>query len=75
MNYSSFWKPVLDGVPYGFVVDPLFLILNVNEPPSIIAFPALLYSDGVKIWRHIIGDADSRALQADLGIQNSWSKE
>lgn len=59
-------KPLLNGVPQGFVLGPLLSILCANEPPSEAGSPLLLTTDCVRICREITRDVDSCALQADL---------
>ena len=55
MVYShSSWSTVFSGVPQGSVLGPLLFLLYVNDNPSSLDCPILLFADDAKIYQSII---------------------
>jgi len=60
---SSSWTPVTSGVPQGSVLRPLLFNLFVNDLPSIVSSPIVLFTDNAKIYHSIQSDSDYLQLQ------------
>ena len=74
-GHKSCFIPVTSGVPQGSVLGPLLFIMFVNEIPSIVSSPALMFADDTKIFRVIRNGEDYTALQNDLDLLHRWSQQ
>ena len=72
---SSSWTTVISGVPQGSVLGPLLSSLFVNDLPSIVKSPLVLFADDAKIYRSIQSDEDYQILQQDLDNLYKWSQD
>ena len=72
---SSSWTTVTSGVPQGSVLGPLLFSLFVNDLPSIVRSPLVLFADDAKIYHLIQSDEDYQLLQQDLDNLYKWSKD
>ena len=57
INLAGF-IPVTSGVPQGSVLGPLLFTMFVNEIPSIVSSPLLMFADDIKIFRVIRNGQD-----------------
>ena len=55
-GHQSCSIPVTGGVPQGFVLGPLLFTMSVNEIPSIVSSPVLMFADDTKIFHVIRND-------------------
>ena len=69
----SQWKSVTSGVPEGSLLAPILFSLFINDLPSTISSPCLMYADDVKIFRKISSPSDCYELQRDLDRLTAWS--
>ena len=69
-------SPVLSGVPQGTVMDPLMLLLYVNNRGAKISphTTIKLFADDVLLYRTIDNLSDELQLQRDLDTMIEWSK-
>ena len=74
-GHKSCFIPVTSGVPQGSVLGPLLFIMFVNEIPSIVSSPALMFADDTKIFCVIRNGEDYTALQNDLDLLHRWSQQ
>ena len=74
-GHKSSTIPVTSGVPQGSVLGPLLFTMFVNEIPSIVSSPVLLFADDTKIFRVIRNREDYTALQSDLDLLQRWSQQ
>ena len=74
-GHKSSTIPVTSGVPQGSVLGPLLFTMFVNEIPSIVSSPVLLFADDTKIFRVIRNGEDYTALQSDLDLLQRWSQQ
>ena len=72
---SSSWITVTSGVPQGSVLGPRLFSLFVNDLPSIVRSPLVLFADDAKIYHLIQSDEDYQLLQQDLDNLYQWSKD
>ena len=72
---SSSWTTVTSSVPQGSVLGPLLFSLFVNNLPSIVRSPLVLFADDAKIYHSIQSDEDYQLLQQDLDNLYKWSKD
>jgi len=72
---SSSWTPVTSGVPKGSVLGPLLFSLFVNDLPSIVSSPLILFADNAKFYHSIQSDSDYLQLQQDLDNLFKWSQD
>ena len=56
-------------VPQGSVLGPIF----VNDIPSIVSSPTLLFADDTKMFRFVKNSDDHTVLQHDLNLLYEWS--
>ena len=70
---SSTWSNVLSGVPQGSVLGPLLFSLYVNDIPSLVDSPILLFADDTKVYRAIKCREDHLQLQSDIDKLLVWS--
>ena len=71
---SCSWTTVTSGVPQGSVLGPLLFSLFVNDLPSIVRSPLVLFADDANIYHSIQSDEDYQLLQQDLDSLYKWSK-
>jgi len=65
----SSWTRVTSGVPQGTVLGPLLLFaLYVNELPSLVSSPLLIFADDIKLYRIIWSREDWLQLQHDIDV-------
>lgn len=69
---SSTLSPVISGVPQGTVLGPLLFLIYINDLPIGCSSKIRLFADDCVIYRPITNDADSRALQSDLNVIETW---
>ena len=72
-GYSSNWSVVHSGVPQGSVLGPLLFSIYVNDIPSVVKSPVLLFADDTKIFRSIQCKDDYLQLQNDINKLLEWS--
>jgi len=70
----SSWTRVTSGVPQGSVLGPLLFALYVNELPSLVSSPLLMFADDIKLYRIIRSPEDCLQLQRDIDVLVQWSK-
>ena len=71
----SSWVRVRSGVPQGSVLGPLLFALYVNELPSLVSSPLLMFADDIKLYRIIRSSEDCLQLQHDIDVLAQWSKK
>ena len=69
---SSSWTTVTSGVPQGSVLGPLLFSLFVNDLPSIVRSPLVLFADAATIYHSIQSDEDYQLLEQDLDNLYKW---
>ena len=74
-SHISCFIPVTSGVPRGSVPCPLLFTMFVNEIPSTVLSPVLMFADDTKIFRVIRNGQDYTALQNDLDLLHRWSQQ
>ena len=70
----SSWARAKSGVPQGSVLGPLLFALYVNELPSLVSSPILMFADDIKLYRVIRSPDDCLQLQHDIEVLAQWSK-
>ena len=66
--------PVTSGVPQGSILGPALFLLYVNNlPDSILNSKVAMFADDTKVYKVVISEDDSAALQQDLDNLSSWS--
>ena len=50
-------------------------IYNVNEMPSVVSNPVLMFAEGMKIFHVIRNGDDNTILQNDLDLLYRWSQQ
>ena len=73
-GHKSHPIPVTSGVPQGSVLGPLLFSMFVNEIPSIVPSPVLMFADDTKIFCIIRQEEDYTAIQNDLNLLHRWSQ-
>ena len=73
-GHKSMTIPVTSGVPQGSVLGPLLFTMFVNEIPSIVSSPVLMFADDTKSFELLERD-DYIALQNDLELLQRWSQQ
>ena len=71
----SDWTPVSSGVPQGSVLGPLLFVLYVNDLPSTVDSPAMIFADDTKVFRSTRLVQEHRQLQEDLDAMVNWSDQ
>jgi len=64
---------VTSGVPQGSVLGPILFTMFVNDIPSIVSSPTLLFADDTKMFRIVKNSDDHTVLQHDLNLLYEWS--
>ena len=72
---SSSWTSVTSGVPQGSVLGPLLFNIFINDLPSIVQSPLVLFADDAKVFHTIQSEDDYLKLQQDLDNLFLWSCE
>ena len=72
---KSVTNNVLNEVPQGSVMGPLLFLIYINDLPSVITSPALLFADDVNMYRPIVNQQSSTQLQQDLLLLKERSKK
>ena len=70
----SLWARAKSGVSQGSVLGPLLFALYVNELPSLVSSPILMFADDIKLYRIIQSPDDCLQLQHDIDVLVQWSK-
>ena len=66
--------PVTSGVPQRSILGPALFLLYVNNlPNSILNSKVAMFADDTKVYKAVISEDDSAALQQDLDNLSSWS--
>ena len=68
----SSWVRVRSRVPQGSVLGPL---LYVNELPSLVSSPLLMFADDIKLYRIIRSPEDCLQPQHNIDVLAQWSKK
>ena len=72
---TSEWKPVLSGVPQGFVIGPLLFVIFINDMPDVVKHTICkLFADDCKLYAAVDGDGALK-LQSDLKNLEIWSEQ
>ena len=64
---------VLSGIPQGTVLGPVLFVVYINDILEDISSNGVMFADDTKIFRQIISQDDSLALQSDLSKLETWS--
>ena len=65
--------PILSGEPQGSILDPLFLVLYINDLPSVVsAMRVFLFADDTKIIKSIKCESECLTLQGMLDCVSAW---
>ena len=70
---TSFWRPVLAGVPQGSILGPLLFLVYINDLPDELKSNAKLFADDTSLFT-IIKDKQESAnvLNNDLSLISKW---
>jgi len=74
-NSYSNCTNVISGIPQGYILGPLSLIIYINELPDICdsGSQLFLYGDDAKIYKHILNCQDKDTLQNYIIKLKSWA--
>ena len=62
----------LSGVPQGSILGPLLFLLFVNDLPTVVSSPCLMYAADIKLWCTVDTIANYTTLQQDLSNMTEW---
>ncbi len=65
---------VTSGVLQGSVLEPVLFLLYINDCLNGLSCDAVMFADGVKIWRTIESPSDVQSLQNDANYLSSWTQ-
>ena len=66
--------PVTSGVPQGTVLGPALFLVYINDLPEGLVCTPRLFADDCLLYKVIDSDSDSRLLQRDLQLLESWER-
>ena len=69
---GSNWKPVLSGVPQGYVLAPVLLLIYISDLDEGVTCKILKFADNAKLFRKIKGNGDKQQLQDDIDKLIKW---
>ena len=74
---GSDWRPVLSGVPQGTVLGPLFFLVYINDITNNLSpgTSVRLFADDSLLFRTINNINDTKTLQKDLDLLQTWEKK
>ena len=61
-------------VPQGSVLGPTLYIMYINDLPSALSSPCLLFADDTKVFSCVKNDDEIRRLQEDTDNLHRWSE-
>jgi len=64
----------MSGVPQGSVLGPIFFFMYINDLPSVLSNPCLLFADDTKVYSGVKSDDDIKRLQKDIDNLEKWSE-
>ena len=71
----SSWKPVLSGVPQGFVLGPILCLIYINDLEEGVTGNILKFADDTKLFRKVKDIGDKQKLQDDIDKLVKWSEK
>ena len=65
----------LSGIPQSSFLEPILVVIYINDLPEVVKCGTYLFADDTKIFRQITTKEDALQLQSDINSLEQWSQK